>query len=276
MRHFTRLSLLAAVVLGAAAFTSPAFARPSPVAFPNTVGSTHFLVHYQSDVANTRSRDHADAGRRHRRRTPSAPIPPSSPTAIRRRPPTTVDGDPRIDIYVDDLSSAPELSAYSRAGHLERRPTPATSCSTAPTRQARSPSTRSRTSCSISIQFGIWLSCQTRTTGCTRAPPSGWGTASTATPATYELGPHDMSLDCRDPLGATTGMQTRRGRTSNNGYSRWPFFEYLAEKYGASFMQGHLHAGPAAQRGDGGASDALAAKGTTLARHLQRLVDRRR
>jgi hypothetical protein len=73
-----------------------------------------------------------------------------------------------------------------------------------------------------------------------------------------------MSLDCRDPFGLAECNLT--DTYLNNGYSRWPFFEYLAETYGNSFLTGVFAQG---QAGAGSATAALAAalaaKGTTLA-----------
>ena len=81
-----------------------------------------------------------------------------------------------------------------------------------------------------------------------------------------DLGPSDMALDCRDPLG--DNMCDLTDDYKNNGYSRWPFFEYLVEKYGVVVHPRHLHAGRsgrARRRPSMSAiAAALAAKGTTL------------
>ena len=79
-----------------------------------------------------------------------------------------------------------------------------------------------------------------------------------------ELGPDDMTLDCRDPNG--TNMCSLQDDYENNGYSRWPFFEYLAEKYGPSFIKDIFAQGQAgAASATAALSAALVAKGTTLA-----------
>ena len=81
-----------------------------------------------------------------------------------------------------------------------------------------------------------------------------------------DLGPTDMALDCRDPLG--NNMCDLTDDYKNNGYSRWPFFEYLAEKYGATFIRDIFTQGAAgapAVTSMTAISNALAAKGTTLA-----------
>jgi hypothetical protein len=80
-----------------------------------------------------------------------------------------------------------------------------------------------------------------------------------------DLGPSDLSLDCRDPLG--NNMCDLTDDYKNNGYSRWPFFEYLTEKYGVSFIRDiftQAAAGAPAATSMSAISAALVAKGTTL------------
>src|SRR5260221_658055 len=80
----------------------------------------------------------------------------------------------------------------------------------------------------------------------------------------YELGPDELSLDCRDPFG--TSQCDLSDPYLDGGYSRWPFFVYLTENYGAAFVNTIF------AKGAGGApsatdalSQAVIAKGTTLA-----------
>jgi hypothetical protein len=79
------------------------------------------------------------------------------------------------------------------------------------------------------------------------------------------LGPEDMALDCRD------GAFNKCDLTSsdrNDGHSRWPFFQYLFENYGAAVLQDTLlrgGAGPGTVTALSALSAALVAKGTTLA-----------
>ena len=81
-------------------------------------------------------------------------------------------------------------------------------------------------------------------------------------------GPQDMALDCRDPIG--TNM-CDFDDYSGNGYSRWPFFEYLTEKYGVAFVQDVFARGAAGAAlapnftALNAVSDALVAQGTTVA-----------
>ena len=105
MRHLSRLIVLAAVGVGAAVLTSSAFAaRPTALQLPDTIGSTHFLVHFQTNpvapapISATQAGDLASLAER----AYSAEIadgftaPPSD---------GALGGDGRIDLYVADLAS---------------------------------------------------------------------------------------------------------------------------------------------------------------------------
>ena len=124
------------------------------------------------------------------------------------------------------------------------------------------------------VQFGIWLSSQVsdywlyegsadwmgyRVDGYARRPTSS--------------GPDDMTLDCRDPNG--TNMCSLQDDYQNNGYSRWPFFEYLSEKYGASFIKDIFTQGQAGGGvGDRSVVGGARREGDHARGHLQRLDDR--
>lgn len=118
------------------------------------------------------------------------------------------------------------------------------------------------------IQFGIWLPSQLTDYWLLEGSAEwmgykvdnfSYGPGATA----YSLGNWDMVLDCRDPLG--TNKCDLSSDYKNNGYSRWPFFEYTAERWGGDFVKSVFQQGAA---GAGSAttalSDAIAAKGSSL------------
>jgi hypothetical protein len=147
MRHFTRLSLLAAVVLGAAAFTNPAFgARPTLVEDPNSIGSTHFLVHFSSDVNTTWAITQTQAGdiAAYAERAYSAELADGYAAPLSDG---GLGGDNRIDIYVTDLSLVSTPPPYGLT-------IPDNNFTVSPD------------------------------TGSTKAAPTGWASASTGTRAT--------------------------------------------------------------------------------------------
>src|SRR5947209_16183124 len=111
MRFLRRSSLLALVTVGSAVLAGPAFgARPNPVQLPFALGSTHFLVHYQSDLINfptfaitqTTAGDIATFAERAytAELADGYPAPPSD---------GGLGGDNRLDIYVADLSQLKAL-----------------------------------------------------------------------------------------------------------------------------------------------------------------------
>jgi hypothetical protein len=82
--------------------------------------------------------------------------------------------------------------------------------------------------------------------------------------AMSDIGPADMALDCFDPH-YDTGFQ----RCSENAYedgalSRWPFYEYLAERFGRTFIDEVLADAETAGSSYTGLSNALVAHGTTF------------
>jgi hypothetical protein len=82
-----------------------------------------------------------------------------------------------------------------------------------------------------------------------------------------DIGPFDVSLDCASAADKANCSQVG---FENLGESRWPFYEYLTEKYGPLFVVDVYNAVAAAAAGGApsptlqGLQDALTAKGTTL------------
>src|SRR4051812_45883358 len=106
MRFLRRFALLAAVAAGFAVLAGAPFgARPGPVQFPFTLDSTHFRVHYQSDlvlnsgyaITQTTAGDIATLAER----AYAAELADGFPAPVSDG---LLGGDGRIDIYVDDLT----------------------------------------------------------------------------------------------------------------------------------------------------------------------------
>jgi hypothetical protein len=266
MRSFRRFALLCGVAAGSAVLAGPAFgAFARPGGMPKTLGSTHFLVHYQSDLVNSASwaTTQTTAGDVAARaeRAYAAELADGYPAPLGD---AGLGGDGRIDIYVNDLGGlALGLAEWDvdvplqTSGFIELagdNPEVGLDQHTIAHELFHL------------IQFAIWR------------PPAladywllegsaewmgyrvnGYGNAHP-----FSFGPADLSLDCRDPAG--TNQCDLNDDYLNNGYSRWPFFEYLIERYGKSFVtdifaQGAAGAGSALAA----TASALAAKGTTLA-----------
>jgi len=275
-----RLALLATVTAGFAVLSGPALAAGTPDGtLPFQLDSTNFRVHYQSDtgpgapasaITETQAGDIAALAER-------ALAAELADGYARPLSDGVLGGDGRIDIYVEDYTSLPGVLASARwdtdalttSGYIEL---------------AGNDPPDAFTEHTIAhelfhlIQFGTWLPRHAW------APPSSasdlWLLEASAEwmgfrvdgyPAVDAggLGPSDMALDCRDPLGGTSNKCDLTDDYLGNGYSRWPFFEYLSEKYGPAFVNDIFAQGfagdPDGLTAIGAVAAALASKGTTLA-----------
>jgi len=270
MRSLRRFGLLCAVAAGSAVLAGPAFAaRPGALLLPFTIQTPHFVVHYQSDLVNhaqfaiTQTMAGDVAALAERAYTAEIadgfPVPPSD---------GVLGGDGRIDIYVDDPGGPLALTVPD---DLAASPTTASIELDGSNEIALQQHTIAHELFHV-IQLGIW-----QPLPFPAHLPDYWLLEGSAEWMGFrvdhydpsfgiDLGPPDMALDCRDPLAGN--MCDLADDYKNNGYSRWPFFEYLAEKYGASFIRDIFTQGAAgapAATATTAISNALAAKGTTLA-----------
>jgi hypothetical protein len=272
--------LLATVTAGFAVFSSSAlaaFARDGSLPF--TVDSTNFRVHYQSDkdpaaprsaITQTQAGDIAALADR----ALTAELADGYPRPLSDG---ATGGDGRIDIYVEDYSTTPgvigsagwDTDALTSSGFIEL---------------AGNDPVHAFTQHNIAhelfhlVQFGIWIP-----RPLWQAPFSlsdawllegsaewmGFRVDGYPSVDASSLGPSDMALDCRDPLGGTSNKCDLTDDYLGNGYSRWPFFEYLSETYGSSFTKDVFAQGFANDGTNmtaiGAVAAALGVKGTTLA-----------
>ena len=268
MRSLRRFGLLCAVAAGSAVLAGPAFAaRPGALAYPFTIQTPHFVVHYQSDllsglpaITQTTAGDVAALAERAYKSEitdDGFPVPPSD---------GVLGGDGRIDIYVDD----PGALALTVPDNLAASPTTAYIELDGAQDVALQQHTIAHELFHV-IQLGLW-----QPLPFPAHLPDYWLLEGSAEWMGFrvdhynpsfgiDLGPSDMALDCRDPLGGN--MCDLVDAYRNDGYSRWPFFEYLVEKYGTSFIRDiftQAAAGAPAATSMSAITAALAAKGTTL------------
>jgi hypothetical protein len=257
-----RLGLLCVTFAGAAVLASPALAaRPSALTLPNTVGTTHFLVHFQSGAApGAATQTEAGWVAAEAERAYTAELADGYPAPLSD---VAVDGDPRTDIFITGalgggaigLSVGDNVSAQTSGYMLLDGTSPL---------EAFTPHTISHELFHL-IQYGIWANGGNADSWLYEGSAEWMGYRSTAydTLGGLDLGPEDMSLDCSDPNGLAACDLT--DAYANGGYSRWGFFEYLSEKLGASFVHDVFAQSAGAGTGIGGLVNALTAKGTTLA-----------
>jgi hypothetical protein len=81
--------------------------------------------------------------------------------------------------------------------------------------------------------------------------------------STTDIGPFDVSLDCYPTGGVAQNCSTVD--YENRGDSRWPFYEYLSERFGVTFITEVLRDAELADDSLTGLQNALIAHGTTLA-----------
>ncbi len=287
MPLFRRLALLIVVAAGFAVLSSPAFAaypRNNPFGVvqntPNTLDSTNFRVHYQSDhitaptyaITETTAGDIAARAERALAQDLADGYPMPLSDAGRG-------GDNRIDIYVLDLSSANtafiqplgytkwDVDGTTSSGFIELA---GNQQGNLPGGLLVNPFSQHAVAHQVFnvVQLAMWMPSQLSDYWLLTASAEWMGFRADGYPAPSldKLGPDDMSLDCRDPLGPAGQVDTNP--TSNmcnltadylgNGDSRWPFFEYLGEKYGAGFLKDIF------AQGLGGAPTAIAAVDAAL------------
>jgi hypothetical protein len=269
-----RLIVLAAAAAGAGVLAQPSLAARPSLPFSLDSAGGHFQVHYQSDV--NPAKNPLTAGWAITE-TQAGDIAALAERAYAKEladgyaaPPN--DGDGRIDLYVTDEEDAGSTGPCSNpilglatpdtfgvpvsSGYVELN-----GC----VPQGMNQHTIAHELFHL-IQFGIWIPTPVSDYWLLEASAEwmgfradGYGIGNG-----LALGPSDMALDCRDPI--FTNKCDLSGAYKNDGYSRWAFFEYVTERFGASFVkdvfaQGAAGAGTATQALAG----ALAARGTTLA-----------
>lgn len=264
MRHLRRLTLLAAVAAGSAVLAAPAFgayARPNPAAYPFTVGTAHFLVHYTSSPGSGGAITQTTAGDVAARaeRAYAAELADGYPAPLSDG---GLGGDDRIDIYVSDLGGLalgvaewdadnPQTSGFVELAGEDPD-------------HGLDQHTIAHELFHV-VQMGIWLPASAGDFWLLEGSAEwmGYRVNGYSSSHPFGLGPSDMSLDCRDALG--TNKCDLSDVYDNNGYSRWPFFEYVVENYGSSFVKDVFAQGAAgASSATAALASALAARGTTL------------
>jgi hypothetical protein len=268
MRSLRLFGLLCALAAGSAVLAGSAFgARPGALLLPSTIQTPHFVVHYQSDLVNnaqfaitqTQAGDVAALAERAYTAEIADGFPAPASDGV-------LGGDGRIDIYVDN----PGALALTVPDNLAASPTTSYIELDGSEEIAMQQHTIAHELFHV-IQLSIW-----QPLPFPAHLPDYWLLEGSAEWMGFrvdhydpsfgiDLGPSDLSLDCRDPLG--NNMCDLTDDYKNNGYSRWPFFEYLAEKYGVSFIRDiftQAAAGAPAATSMSAISAALVAKGTTL------------
>jgi hypothetical protein len=268
MRYLRRFLLLAAVAVGSAVLAGPAFgARP---VLPFHLDTPHFVVHYQSDIVSPGTPPWAIT------QTTAGDIAALAERAYNAEvvvdgfPAPLDDGDGKTDIYVTDLST---FNVIGRTSVDNPGAAQSSSYIELDGNQKELAFSQHVIAHEFfhTIQLSTWVPTHRSDYWLLEGSAEWMGYRvdgyNTLFAGGASYGPQDMALDCRDPIG--TNMCDFDGY-KNDGYSRWPFFEYLTEKYGVAFVQDVFARGAAGAALDpnftalSAVSDALIARGTTL------------
>jgi hypothetical protein len=270
MRRFA-LFLLAVLAAGVLAGAAPA-ARP-PLG-DHQLTTAHFMVHYNTDVGTDGA-----PGTDYATQTQAGDIASDAEQAYATyrswgfsAPPADADG--LIDIYVVDLSGPPaeeSLAGWDTAGpagstgYFELA-TP-TQLAGFATKDGMTTDEQVQQTVAANVfymfEFGSWAPTTSSDYWLFYGPGTWASFASMTFPPSLAVGNPDIALDCSDSLPAH--QMCDPDFYNDGGFARWTFFSLLASKYGNSFLNSVLANGAAGETGTTALSNALAAKGTTLA-----------
>jgi hypothetical protein len=251
-------------VLGATVFvpTAAAVIPPPPTrpSRPLLVGTTHFLVHYTADptdVGHVTQGQAADIAAR-------AELAYTNLIAWGYAAPTSdgaLGGDSRTDLYVVDLTPN---GGFATSTQWDGGVGGSSSIDVDPAKG--------------SDQFQIANAYFSVLSESMWTSVSGWVDYSASAwigmrvqgfpiPSSTAIGPWDESLDCQENFATSTGVPTQncdKDFFNGSGESRWPFWEYLWEKWGDTFVRDVYARGSAGATGLVAVTNAIAAKGDTF------------
>jgi hypothetical protein len=286
--HVLGVALAAVLAAGFLASAAPAVPIPRPTD-DHTLSTTHFAVHYHTDIladgvpapdysSETQAGDIAAYAER------------AYATYISWGYPAPVnDGDGKIDIYLEDLlppTTGIPMEGYTEPDGVAPFPSPDSGAITLDTPNHMDAVWKTISGLSLAdeewravanqvfvvFEFATWV-------------PTNWGDYwlidSSAQWAAFQamgypagrvltgLGPPDIALNCRDDLSqpAPDLLPFRMcdpDKFIEQGYTRWAFYQLLANKYGPSFVHNILVNGAAGARATTALANAIAAKGSSL------------
>ncbi|MBV8480678.1 MAG: hypothetical protein JOY72_10285 [Actinobacteria bacterium] len=268
MSRTRALFAAAAAMAVAGVLAAPAAAgRPT---FDAAVTTSHFVVHYDTNAALASYSTQTDAG----------DIAGYAEAAYSlytswgyTPPPNSPDG--HIDIYIQDLSGPPAEEA------IFNWDTPATSPDTGYVQLATPTQLKGfgtsagytvpqveqiETSAGVFMmfEFGTWVPLTTSDQWLALGAAQWAGMAASGYPnAATSIGTPAIALDCHDAIGGHNPCDPTD--YLNGGDARWAFFQLLANEYGNTFIHSALVNAQAGQSATTALSNALVAKGSSLA-----------
>ncbi len=265
-------ALAVALVAGVLASAADAVPIPRPTG-DHQITTAHFVVHYNTDPQAPDYTTETQAG---------------DVAAYAERvyaletgwgfPPPLDDGDGHIDIYLADLSALPGVIGYAEPDGPFPYASPDSGAIVLSTPNAMegfatdeglTPEQEEQKTIAHELfhlfQDATWVQ---------SAQSDGWFFEATAQWAGFSaigfptgsvvtsVGPPDIALTCRDNIPGFRMCDP--DPYVEGGYSRWAFFQMLANKYGNSFIHDVLVNGAAGQNAAAALTNAIAAKGSSL------------
>lgn len=257
LRRFLLVLVALSAVAGFASSRALAL-PPTPtcsITLPNALASAHFVVHYTTDSTDPAYITATEAGSI----AAAAEHAYDAYAALGLPAPVTNPADPgMIDINVMDLSTW-KVSYIYCDGAFDFEIT-----------EARGPNQLYDEGTAVfeQIERGAfsahwgdgWL-----TQGA--AAWASWKSLGYPAESTSDVGPYEVSLDCFSDDPSTTLNPTSKCSKvpyEDGADSRWPFYEYLAERFGTSFIVEVLQDAQTAHSAALGLQNALVAHGTTV------------
>jgi hypothetical protein len=249
--------IAAAVALLAGIVGAPADAA-RPGGWVHTATTPHFAVHYTSDPQNPAYTTQGEA-------TALAALAErayAAETGWGFHPPLD-DGDGKVDVFIQDLSAF-DVLAYAAADTATPTATGYVVFGVGDLGAADEGETIAHELFHV-IQYGTWA-LHPASDSWLFEGSAEWAAASVAGfPADFAKasGPGSLSLDCSDSI---VGFQECDvSPYLDGGYSRWPFFQSLAARFGGSFLESVLAQGAAGMSATAALSTAIGARGASLA-----------
>lgn len=279
------VALAAAVTAAVVALPASAVPLPRPVS-DHEITTPHFIVHYYTDPTSPDYSTETQAGdvAAYAERAYALETGWGFPAPLD-------DGDGHIDIYLLDLSAMPGVIGYAEPDGSPPYASPDSGAIVLSTPDemdgfstGEGLTTAQEEQKTIAhelfhlFQYATWVP---------TAQSDGWLLEGTAQWAGFsaigfpagavvtDVGPPDIALTCQDDI---SGFQMcDPDPYIEGGYSRWAFFEMLANKYGMSFIHNVLVNGAAGQSAATALTNAIAAKGSSLSsifnEYAMRLMD---
>jgi hypothetical protein len=278
------VALAAAVTAAVLALPASAVPLPRPPG-DHQITTAHFVVHYDTSLgADYTTETQAGDVAAYAERAYALETSWGYPTPLN-------DGDGHIDIYLADLSSMPGVIGYAEPDGSPPYPSPdsgaivlSTPDEMAGLATGEGLSQQQEEQKTIAhelfhlFQFATWV---------TGVQSDSWLLEGTAQWAGFsavgfpggsvvtDVGPPDIALTCHDDI--PLGQMCDSDPYIEGGYSRWAFFQMLANKYGMSFIHNVLVNGAAGQSAATALTNAIAAKGSSLSsdfnEYAMRLMD---